>query len=244
MAKLLKPQIDYLKRETKRLSAGNFRAVLDYYGIPVKQNMILCPLHHDTRYGSCRLRSDGRSAYCFTCEKSIDGVTVVMKRDGLGYPDAMRKLWCDILGNELPDADDGPKKKWNSFPLTSAELRFIGLDACYGGTILIPKNKCEKNDEVAGKQYGTTEPEGGTLVADDAPYPSLNKLYETNRKLALYMMLGKADETIARYEALAERRSELDEIAESPKELEAARSLAKERLKDALKIKNKIKGSR
>jgi hypothetical protein len=240
----MRPQIDYLKKETKRLSAGNFRAVLDYYGIPVRNNSILCPLHHDTRYGSCRLRADGRSAYCFTCEKSIDGVTVVMRKDGLGYPDAMRKLWCDILGNPLPDADDGPKRKWNSFPLTSAELRFIGLDACYGGSVLLPKNKCEKNDDVLGKQYGTTEPEGGSLVADDAPYPSVSKLYETNRKFATYLMLGKADETIARYERLAERPSELDEIAGSPKELEAAKALARERLKTARAIKNKIKGPR
>lgn len=242
MGKLTAPQIDFLKRETKNLSAQDFRAVADRYGVPIKGKSMLCCLHDDRHFGNCYMRPDGRTAYCYSCCKTIDGVSIVMAKEGLDYPNAMKRLWCDVLGNDLPDADDGERDK---LPLSSNELKFIGLRGCFAGSLLLPYNKCEKNEDVSGAQYGSYEPEGGCLVAKSVRRPALGKLYKTNKVFVLRLMRGKAEETVRYYEDLKRDlknpNTEIGSVAGEDKEFS---SMIERKLKKAYSIRKKLEGSR
>ena len=198
--KLTKSQIEFLREQTRALSSSDFHAVLSYYGISVKNKSILCIFndHHDTHYGSCMISRDEKNAYCFVCNKPIDGVTIVMEKERLSYPQAMEFLWCQILGNFIPIDDEKDRKA----PIISfKEMQFIGLAGGQGGEVLLPYNMCDKNEDVPGKRYGFKET-SGCIVADTTGYPSIYKLYEDNRKLALKILLGKADETVDYYKKL------------------------------------------
>lgn len=243
--KLLKPQIDFLKEQTRNLPAEGFQAVLNYYGIAAdRRRSILCVLHDDRNRGNCYINPDGRAAYCYRCCKRIDGVDVVQKKEGLDYPRAMEFLWTRILGNSLPDADD---RRSDMPPLTYDELKFIGLEACYGGTVLLPNNKCGKTEDVPGKRYEIKDPDGGCVVADESSFPSFGRLYGSNRKFACYLMNAKADETIRRYESLirdlGDPSTEAGSLIKTQEELLEFRGLAEERLKKARAVKSKLKRS-
>ena len=57
--------------------------------IEVKRNFALCPFHED-KHPSLYLRNN--FYHCFTCKASGDTISLLMKRDGLNFPEAVKRL--------------------------------------------------------------------------------------------------------------------------------------------------------
>lgn len=55
-----------------------------------KRNQAVCPFHDD-KGPSMHLYPDNR-VYCFSCAKGWDTIGFVMERDGLGFPEAVKRL--------------------------------------------------------------------------------------------------------------------------------------------------------
>ena len=61
-------------------AAATMAAVLDFYGIPVKNGLALCPFHPD-RNPSMKVYRDG--FYCFSCGTGGDVVKFVALKEGI-----------------------------------------------------------------------------------------------------------------------------------------------------------------
>ena len=196
--RLTKKQIEYLNIQKQNLTASDFETVLSYYGIEIQRKSILCPYHNDTHYGSCRILPGGTKAYCYVCTKSFNAVDLVMDNTGYSYPNALKYLWCNILGNSLP-ADEG-KDGYAAFPLTPDELKFIGLPYYYGKAVNAPYGLCDRRDENPDKKRDTYDEKTGTCVlAKTVRVQSLFDLYEKDRWFILGMLYRKADDTAVKY---------------------------------------------
>lgn len=84
------------------LTASDFRSVLSYYGLTIERNGFLCPFHQSEHHQNCRIRSNGKSAYCYVCNRPINAVDITQYFEGGTPLEAMEFLWGQILGQQLP----------------------------------------------------------------------------------------------------------------------------------------------
>ena len=64
------------------LTASDFRSVLSYYGLTIERNGFLCPFHQSEHHQNCRIRSNGKSAYCYVCNRPINAVDITQYFEG------------------------------------------------------------------------------------------------------------------------------------------------------------------
>ena len=185
------------------LTASDFKTVLDYYNIQVKNRSILCPFHHDKHYGSCSINKDGKGATCWVCApnkpggmgRSISAVDIVMLREGLEFRDALEYLWCTILGNPMPEYYSAKK----SFPLNSKELKLIGMPNAHAGMVPVVVNCCYRNENLPDKLERKKVDDERYDVIRNIKAESLYSLYDSDKKATLEILRGKALEAERAY---------------------------------------------
>lgn len=225
----------------RSLSEGDFRATLDYYGIRVQKNSILCPFHNDRHYGSCVINKSGKSAKCFACGKTFRSVDLVMHYEGLAFPDAVDFLWEKVLGNPVPEGYDSAH---GDFILSYKELAFIGLYEARGRMVPLAVNCCQKDETIPQGLtggYGCVQDDGSMPVFRNGKAQPLEALYRQDPETALSIMYGKAEETKKGYERLIKEMgkdgSGLSRVFDGfPEEREEFLSRLQKDLKTALKL--------
>jgi hypothetical protein len=74
--------------------------ILNYYGIEMKGNKINC-LWHDDSSPSAHIYEESNQGYCFGCaQQNFDGITIVMKKEGLDFYNALQFLNHNFVVND------------------------------------------------------------------------------------------------------------------------------------------------
>lgn len=143
--------IDELTEIKNSVTRQDFLDVLNYYGIPMKKDSILCPFHSDRHYGSAMISPGWNSAFCFVCQRSIDVFDLIMEQEGVDFTEAVKVFWCDIMGNPVPEQKEA--KDWRP---GRKDLEFIGLGVRTRGTQVAYLNmvpRTERNQLPTGWMY-------------------------------------------------------------------------------------------
>lgn len=109
--------IDTVRRET------NMEETLRVLGIQVVRKAFLCPFHKDEHLGNCRILDRDR-ARCFACNQSFNSIDLVMQINNLGFRDAVKFIYTNVLGIPLDLDNKTPK-----CILDYQQLKTIGLTA-------------------------------------------------------------------------------------------------------------------
>lgn len=178
-----------------QIGEAEFFQTLSYYNLRVVKDSILCPIHNDRHYESCKIMKNRKNAYCFVCQKSIDAIDLVSYFEGYGFVDAINYLWTDILGRELPRIQSKHRKKKRF--LSFAELQYVGLAPRMNKHALCIENEIFRMDDppvgyVIDWEY--MDEEGNCPIGKPIPRCSMYDLYEENAPAAIYIVDGKIQE--------------------------------------------------
>ena len=189
-------KLDFFYELKKEITVEDFHTTLSYYGKEVRKNSFLCPFHHDRHYGSCVIGKDGKRAYCYVCQRSINSIELVEYFEGMEGQPAIEFLWTTILGRTLPSFE-GRKR----FFLDSRELEAIGISKPSGRHV-IPCNAAHKSEKLPeGLQVmkDFCDQDGICAVGSSVAMPSLYRLYDEEPGTVLWLLEKKALEIIDAY---------------------------------------------
>ena len=176
--------------------------VLNYYGIEIRKNKILCPFpdHHDRHYGSCGIIPGKDVIYCFACGKSTDSVGLVQMRENFTFYEAIEFLWTNILGRPMPEYT---KEKKEYIPVYSKELQFIGLQGCGGKYVRQYVNVAYKHSPLPEGYFIDREHYDELGMYDVYQKERMDSIYDLMRddpEAALFLVNGKCKEFSDYYE--------------------------------------------
>lgn len=185
-------KLDLFYEMKDSITAEDFSMVLSYYGLEVRKGSFLCPFHGDKHFGSCVIRKDKRSAYCYACHRRINSVDLVEYYQGIEGMPAMEYLWCTILGNSLPEYDQEP------FPLSIKEMKRIGL---WHPSIRVTGacNVANRMDDVPDgytKLREQCDDEGTCPVVIKIGSATIFQIYKTDPEAVVWILEGKARESL------------------------------------------------
>lgn len=187
---------DQIQEMKSQIGESEFMQTLSYYNIGIVKDSILCPLHHDRHYDSCRIHKDHKSAYCFVCQKNIDSITLVSHFEGSNFLDSIQFLWADILGREIPKIEkEGTRKKKI---LSYAELQYIGLSPKPNKQAMYAVNEIFRMDtppEGYIVNWKQQDEDGYYAIGKSIPRYTIYDLYEDNKEAALSILRGKVRES-------------------------------------------------
>lgn len=205
---------DQIQEMKSQIGESEFMQTLSYYRLSIRRDSILCPLHQDKHYESCKIRKDRKSAYCFVCQKNIDSIDLVSHYEGYGFMDALIYLWTEILGRELPAIQKAGKRK-KKF-LSFDDLQFLGLAPKFNQQMILIENEIDRMDEVPEgyvADWKHQDEEGNIPIGKVMPRYSLYDLYEENPEVVLYMINSEIQNALSWY------HEKLDEMKQTGNEL-------------------------
>lgn len=179
------------------LTAEDFSSTLGYYGLKIVKNSFLCPFHGDRHYGSCIIRKDGKSAYCFACHRKINAIDLVEHFENMTPIETAKFLWTVILGRKIP----AEQQRHEGFPLKYAELKAIGIFHPNGrlADVCNAVHKLDPVPEGMEKMVESCSWEGVCPVRKMKLLPlSIYELYDSNPESVLEILGSKAYEEVAR----------------------------------------------
>lgn len=182
-------RLELFKELKSELSAMDFKTVLNYYGIQIQGNSILCPFHNDEHFGSCIISKDQKSAYCYVCEKKISSIDLVMHFENMRPMEAITFLWEKILGRRLPNCEDRDEL------ISYKEARLIGLShpTGYPKGVVNLIHYMDEEPEGYEKKRKDKDDDGYCPLLEQLPRISL---YEMPVSVAVEIILGKTQEAI------------------------------------------------
>lgn len=175
------------------LTASDFRSVLSYYGLTIERNGFLCPFHQSEHHQNCRIRSNGKSAYCYVCNRPINAVDITQYFEGGTPLEAMEFLWGQILGQQLPEK--GERKP----PILNFKfLHMIGLCHPTGiNTGIVNEiHYLDPMPEGREREPSKRDFDGYCPVYGKKESISFSRLYEQEPETALWILYNKTQETI------------------------------------------------
>jgi len=150
---------------------GDIARALARYGIAVPPGkthfQILCPVHQE-KTASCDVDLEKGVWHCFGCGKGGDGIALVMQREGVTFPEALRSLGIDNQGG-------GSTARPPSLPPTSGETTGDGeedreaIDAArrlYAACRPLPDTPAQFYAETRGVSYALAETSGARYCPD------------------------------------------------------------------------------
>lgn len=183
-------KLDLFKELKRALTPMDFRSVLSYYRMEIRGNSILCPFHNDKHFGSCFIRKDQKSAYCYVCEKIISAIDLVVYFEDLSPMNAIIFLWEHILGRKVPDYETDVTELINY-----QEAKLIGLPYLSG----YPKgivNLVHYMDEVPEKYEKIIRDKDDNGYCPVLEGVSRISLYDLEPIVAAEIIQSKTQETI------------------------------------------------
>ena len=104
--------------------------VLEHYGFTIPSNRggwqsVCCKFHND-HVKSARLNIDGGGFRCFACDMAGDVYSIIMKREGVNYGEAL-KIAEGITGESNGELRNKPRRS----AAISDESRYNGANGAY-----------------------------------------------------------------------------------------------------------------
>ena len=104
--------------------------VLEHYGFSIPSNRggwqsVFCKFHND-HVKSARLNIDGGGFRCFACDMAGDVYSIIMKREGVNYGEAL-KIAERITGESNGELRNKPRRS----AAISDESRYNGANGAY-----------------------------------------------------------------------------------------------------------------
>lgn len=216
------------------LSQEDAIMVLQSFGIRVNsKKQMLCPFHNDRHIGNCGFIKNAPLIHCFACGNTWSVFDVAMHMEGVDYYDAVRMVWHDILGRQLPEEPNERK-------INFRDLAFIGLGGrkpcvCYKNLYHMEEARKKENEkkylrkveipydylngdiDLGNRKNPQTEEIDTFLMRVEVAYEKPPSIWELEPKVREELVLGKAKEKrdilIQQLNILDDQNSEIGRIA-------------------------------
>lgn len=194
----------FSKEEAAELeNAPLFMETANFLGVPMKKTgnawSILCPLHDDNHYGSCKVKKDNSGATCFVCNKKIKPLKL-LKVYGHGYYGALCIL-AQLNGTDFQYEQAGKSnsiKKEKEQRKLALKMKYNWQEACFLGFAPHVKNIEIKHtfEEISNGQYykDVQSDESVLYVQIQTGGNPLKDLEKEDPEAFRYLMIQKAKE--------------------------------------------------